>query len=40
MITKILSDMELREFIENYREAFGDEAQLPLLFGFLFSLVL
>ena len=26
--------MELREFIESYREAFGDGAQLPLLFGY------
>ncbi len=26
--------MELRKFIENYREAFGAEAQLPLLFGY------
>ena len=26
--------MELREFIESYREAFGDNAQLPLLFGY------
>ena len=27
-------DMELKEFIESYREAFGDTAQLPLLFGY------
>ena len=26
--------MELKEFIENYREAFGEGAQLPLLFGY------
>ena len=26
--------MELKEFIESYREAFGDSAQLPLLFGY------
>ena len=26
--------MELREFIESYREAFGEKAQLPLLFGY------
>ena len=26
--------MELKEFIENYREAFGENAQLPLLFGY------
>ena len=26
--------MELRTFIENYREAFGENAQLPLLFGY------
>lgn len=26
--------MELKEFIQNYREAFGQEAQLPLLFGY------
>lgn len=26
--------MELLEFIESYREAFGDRAQLPLLFGY------
>ena len=26
--------MELREFIESYREAFGEQAQLPLLFGY------
>ena len=28
------NDMELREFIESYREAFGENAQLPLLFGY------
>ena len=26
--------MELQEFIESYREAFGENAQLPLLFGY------
>ena len=26
--------MEIKEFIESYREAFGDRAQLPLLFGY------
>ena len=26
--------MELKEFIESYREAFGETAQLPLLFGY------
>ena len=26
--------MELRTFIENYQEAFGKNAQLPLLFGY------
>ena len=26
--------MELKEFIESYREAFGENAQLPLLFGY------
>ncbi|MBO4803380.1 MAG: DUF169 domain-containing protein [Muribaculaceae bacterium] len=26
--------MELKEFIESYLEAFGDSAQLPLLFGY------
>jgi uncharacterized protein YceK len=26
--------MELKEFIESYREAFGEKAQLPLLFGY------
>ncbi len=26
--------MELKEFIQSYREAFGDGAQLPLLFGY------
>ena len=26
--------MELKEFIQNYREAFGQGAQLPLLFGY------
>ena len=26
--------MEIREFIENYREAFGEHAPLPLLFGY------
>lgn len=26
--------MELRAFIESYREAFGENAQLPLLFGY------
>ena len=34
MITKILSNMELKEFIEGYREAYGENAQLPLLFGY------
>lgn len=27
-------DMELKAFIENFHEAFGDTAQLPLLFGY------
>ena len=26
--------MELKEFIQSYREAFGENAQLPLLFGY------
>jgi len=26
--------MEIEEFIQNYREAFGSKAQLPLLFGY------
>ena len=26
--------MELKDFIESYREAFGENAQLPLLFGY------
>ena len=26
--------MELKEFIKSYREAFGEKAQLPLLFGY------
>ena len=26
--------MELKEFVESYREAFGENAQLPLLFGY------
>ena len=26
--------MELQEFIKSYREAFGENAQLPLLFGY------
>ena len=26
--------MDLKEFIESYREAFGESAQLPLLFGY------
>ena len=26
--------MEVKEFIESYREAFGENAQLPLLFGY------
>lgn len=26
--------MELKEFIQSYREAFGEKAQLPLLFGY------
>ena len=26
--------MEIKEFIQNYREAFGSKAQLPLLFGY------
>lgn len=34
MITKILSTMDLKAFIESYREAFGENAQLPLLFGY------
>ena len=25
---------EIKEFIDNYREAFGEAAQLPLLFGY------
>ena len=34
MINKILSTMDLNGFIESYREAFGGNAQLPLLFGY------
>ena len=26
--------MDIKEFIQNYREAFGEKAQLPLLFGY------
>jgi len=26
--------METKEFIQNYREAFGSKAPLPLLFGY------
>ena len=26
--------MEIREFIQNFKEAFGEKAQLPLLFGY------
>jgi len=29
-----LKAMEIQEFIQNYREAFGSKAQLPLLFGY------
>lgn len=25
---------DIKEFIENYREAFGNSAQLPLVFGY------
>ena len=32
-------DMELKKFIESYREAFGDAAQLPLLFVYSGKLV-
>ena len=34
MITKTLSTMDLKAFIESYREAFGENAQLPLLFSY------
>ena len=34
MITKTLSTMDLKAFIESYQEAFGENAQLPLLFGY------
>ena len=26
--------MDIKVFIKNYREAFGEKAQLPLLFGY------
>ena len=30
----LLTEMEIKEFIDNYKEAFGDKAPLPLLFGY------